>query len=349
MPAWAASAASWGWRRRGVRWWATWCSLSSTGRREKGAGPRRLEREARRPSGSRWGRGVRAGWSRRGGRRSSGRWRGRDRRRRRTTPAPRRSGRSARTPARRPSSGDARPGVGDLERTTSPCRSAAARSTSRRRRRASGGRRSRARLATTWCTRSGSASTTRSGGSTATSTGCPARGARHSSAASSRSSRTTERPPLQRHGAGLQPAQVEQLGDQATEPLDLLQHRRGTSRDRAASTPSTRFSSTACSALIGVRSSWLTLATRSRRSRSTSLELGGHGVEGAGELADLVVATSRVTRRPCSPLAIAAAAWPSPAAARSCPGRAAAPSRGRGRRRDRRATPARPVAERRAR
>ena len=39
---------------------------------------------------------------------------------------------------------------------------------------------------------------------------------------------------------------------------------------RPGSTPSTRFSSGACSALIGVRSSWETLATRSRRSRSTS-------------------------------------------------------------------------------
>ena len=35
-------------------------------------------------------------------------------------------------------------------------------------------------------------------------------------------------------------------------------------------TPSTMFSSTACSAVIGVRSSWLTLATRSRRMRSVS-------------------------------------------------------------------------------
>ena len=41
-------------------------------------------------------------------------------------------------------------------------------------------------------------------------------------------------------------------------------------RDRVGSTPSTRFSSSACSAPIGVRSSCETLATRSRRIRSTS-------------------------------------------------------------------------------
>ena len=42
------------------------------------------------------------------------------------------------------------------------------------------------------------------------------------------------------------------------------------SRRPAGSTPSTRFSSSACSAPIGVRSSCETLATRSRRIRSTS-------------------------------------------------------------------------------
>ena len=53
-------------------------------------------------------------------------------------------------------------------------------------------------------------------------------------------------------------------------------------------TPSTRFSSTACSAEIGVRSSCETLATSSRRCRSTAAEVGRHRVERPGQLADLV-------------------------------------------------------------
>ena len=55
-------------------------------------------------------------------------------------------------------------------------------------------------------------------------------------------------------------------------------------------TPSTMFSSTARRAETGVRSSWLTLATSSRRWRSTDGEVLGHQVEGRGQLADLVVA-----------------------------------------------------------
>ena len=55
------------------------------------------------------------------------------------------------------------------------------------------------------------------------------------------------------------------------------------------STPSTRFSSRACSALMGVRSSWLTLATRSRRSRSLSASSAAMRLKARRQLADLVV------------------------------------------------------------
>jgi hypothetical protein len=55
-------------------------------------------------------------------------------------------------------------------------------------------------------------------------------------------------------------------------------------------TPSTTFSRTAWSAATGVRSSWLTLATSSRRGAVDLLEVLGHAVEGARGLADLVPA-----------------------------------------------------------
>ena len=75
---------------------------------------------------------------------------------------------------------------------------------------------------------------------------------------------------VERHGAGLEPGEVEELLDQPAEPLDLGEHRAERLGVGGRSTPSTRFSSTACSAVIGVRSSWVTLATRSRRTRSVS-------------------------------------------------------------------------------
>ena len=93
-----------------------------------------------------------------------------------------------------------------------------------------------------------------------------------------------------------------------------------------SATPSTRFSSSACSAVIGVRSSCDTLATRSRRTPVGLGELGRHLVERAGELADLVarrrrtravvVALGHLRRRP----------RPSRAAATSCPARGTTPS-----------------------
>ena len=67
------------------------------------------------------------------------------------------------------------------------------------------------------------------------------------------------------------------------------------------STPSARFSSTAWSAPIGVRSSCETLATRSRRMPLDVGEVGRHRVEGARELADLVA-----RRRGHAPLVVAA-------------------------------------------
>ena len=55
-----------------------------------------------------------------------------------------------------------------------------------------------------------------------------------------------------------------------------------------SATPSTMFSSTPCSAVIGVRSSCETLAISSRRCRSAACQVRGHLVERLGQLADLV-------------------------------------------------------------
>ena len=56
----------------------------------------------------------------------------------------------------------------------------------------------------------------------------------------------------------------------------------------AVSTPSTRFSSIACRAPSGVRSSWETFATRSRRTRSASASSAAIRLNARAELADLV-------------------------------------------------------------
>ena len=73
---------------------------------------------------------------------------------------------------------------------------------------------------------------------------------------------------LHGHDAGLQPGQVEQLLDQASSRSDCWSMTASVA-GLGSSTPSRRFSRCARSAEIGVFSSCDTLATRSRRSRST--------------------------------------------------------------------------------
>ena len=67
---------------------------------------------------------------------------------------------------------------------------------------------------------------------------------------------------------GLGPGQVEQVVDQLTEPLHLVEELGQGLGRRPARTPSTRFSSWARTAATGVRSSWPTLASRSLRCAS---------------------------------------------------------------------------------
>ena len=65
---------------------------------------------------------------------------------------------------------------------------------------------------------------------------------------------------------GLDPREVEQVGDEPAEPFGLGERDLQASRASGSVTPSTRFSSWARSAATGVRSSCETLAISSRRS-----------------------------------------------------------------------------------
>ena len=114
-----------------------------------------------------------------------------------------------------------------------------------------------------------------------------------------------ERADVERLVAGLQPREVEQLGDEPAEPARLREHRRSVSGSGSL-TPSTTFSSTACSAPIGVRSSCETFATRSRRRRSVSAS---SAVMRLNARASSPTSSLDVTAtwRPCSPRAIALA------------------------------------------
>ena len=176
------------------------------------------------------------------------------------------------------------------------------------------------RLATTWCTRSGSPSAVRSGGLDRHRHGdLRAQCSCCSRTACASSGSTAELRALERHRARLEPRQVEQLLDQPAEPLDLGEHRAeglgvGVGRRRRRGSRAR-----AWSAVIGVRSSCDTLATRSRRTPVGLGELGGHLVERPGELADLV---ARRRRHP--PVVVALGhrrtrPRPSRAAATSCP------------------------------
>ena len=100
-------------------------------------------------------------------------------------------------------------------------------------------------------------------------------------------------------GPALEPRQVEQLVDQPPEALDLAAASSRSVSGSAGSTPSTRFSSTACSALIGVRSSCDDVGDEVAPHAVDLGQLGGHRVEGAGQLARPRRASRAVTRRPC--------------------------------------------------
>ena len=76
--------------------------------------------------------------------------------------------------------------------------------------------------------------------------------------------------------------------DQAAEPLGLGQRGAQRRAGRARATPSTRFSSTACSAVIGVRSSCDTFAISSRRCWSAAARSAAIWLNACGQLADLV-------------------------------------------------------------
>ena len=73
---------------------------------------------------------------------------------------------------------------------------------------------------------------------------------------------------VERDQAGVEPAEVEQVGDDVGEPLGLAE-RPVEGVGVGSTTPSARFSSVARSAATGVRSSWETVATSSRRRRSS--------------------------------------------------------------------------------
>ncbi len=125
------------------------------------------------------------------------------------------------------------------------------------------------RLATTWCTRSGSPSAVRSGESTDTDTAisgacsCCSRTACSSSGSTRNSVRSSGTTPDSRRERSR--SCLTRRPSRSTW-ASIVRNVSGS----GSVTPSTRFSSTACSAVIGVRSSCDTLATRSRRTRSVS-------------------------------------------------------------------------------
>ena len=140
---------------------------------------------------------------------------------------------------------------------------------------------------------------------------------------------------MQRHLARLQPREIEQLLDEAAEPLGSAPASPAASRGSGCSTPSSRFSRWARIAVIGVFSSCETLATRSRRRLLEMLELAAHPVEGGRELPDLIPAVRRARARSSRPAPSGALPAPCRAAAASCRARATGPSPARCTRRDR--------------
>ena len=125
------------------------------------------------------------------------------------------------------------------------------------------------RFATTWCRRSASASSDEVSGSTVTDERTSPACNRDSRTASSSIGATSKT----RRSSGTPPDSSRERSSSCCTSRPSRSTWASIVRSvsgSGGSTPSTRFSSTACSAVIGVRSSWLTLATRSRRRRSVS-------------------------------------------------------------------------------
>ena len=125
------------------------------------------------------------------------------------------------------------------------------------------------RFATSWCSRAGSARARRPGGATCTSYVTSRRLARASATACCSSSSTGTSVASSGRSPASTRARSSRSAASAASRSAWSSAVRRVPGSRAA-TPSTRFSSTAQSAASGVRSSWLTLATSSRRRRSTS-------------------------------------------------------------------------------
>ena len=216
-------------------------------------------------------RGRRSGWCRRAGRSPSGRWRGRGRCRRH--PRSRSASRTARRRGpgrrrgcpgrrRRPRAATRWPSSSAVTRTTPPaglCRDALS-----------------SRLATSWCSRAGSAVTVSVGRRDADvvrdlTTGHPRLGDGALEQLEDRHLGGGQ-PGLRRRRPG--PGRAGRRPARTSRSAWSSAVRRATGSGSA--TPSTRFSSTAHRAASGVRSSWLTLATSSRRWRSTARQVLGH-------------------------------------------------------------------------